>query len=151
LNLSSDDLGRPAEELLARIAVQRPPDAVDPAALRNIVDDELAPRVAALTAAVELALPHLARAAERTHGSVMHALQKLTNRYARALLERDTTTRERLLRLQDRLLPGGVPQERVYGWPSLAAQLGPEVLKRLVFDALAAHGTFVTDLIELRP
>ena len=151
LKLSPDDLGRPADELLARIAVQRPPDAVDPAALKNIVDDELAPRVAALTAAVELALPHLARAAERTHGSVMHALQKLTGRYARALLERDTTTRDRLQRLHDRLLPGGVPQERVYGWPWLAAQLGPEALKGLVFDEMTRHGTFVTDLLELRP
>jgi bacillithiol biosynthesis cysteine-adding enzyme BshC len=142
---------RPIDALLERIAVDRPADAADPAALKALVDDELAPRVAALTAAVELALPHLKRAAERTNKSVAHALDKLTNRYARALLERDTTTRERLTRLQNLLLPGGVPQERVYGWPTLAAQLGPDALKRLVFEALSKQGTFVTDLIELRP
>ena len=151
LKLSPDDLSLPADELLARIAVQRPPEAADPAALKGMVDDELAPRVAALTAAVELAAPHLARAAERTHDSVTHVLRKLINRYSRALLERDTAAHERLRRLQDLLVPGGVPQERVFGWPWLAAQLSPDGLKRLVFDGLAAHGTFVTELLELAP
>jgi bacillithiol biosynthesis cysteine-adding enzyme BshC len=151
LKLSADDLHLPTDELLARIAVQRPPDAADPATLKAIVDDEVAPRVAALTSAIERAFPHLARAAERTNDSVSHVLRKLTNRYARALLERDTATQQRLRWLQDTLVPGGVPQERVFGWPWLAAQLGPDVLKRLVFEELTKRGTFVTELIEICP
>jgi uncharacterized protein YllA (UPF0747 family) len=151
LGLSADDVARPIDELIERITVTRATGAADPAVLNALVADEIAPRIVALTAAVEAAFPHLHRAAVRTRDSVAHAVQRLTRRYARELLARDTTTRQRLQRLQDALVPGGVPQERVYGWPSLAASVGPLELKRLVFDALAKHGTFVTDLLEIHP
>ena len=78
-------------------------------------------------------------------------LRRLTDRYARTTLERDEVTARRLQRLKDLLLPDGVPQERVHGWPALAAQVGPAAFKRAVFDALAGAGTFVTETLELRP
>lgn len=151
LALAPDDLARPPAELLARVAVSRPAEATDPAALERQVKGEIAPRVAALAEAVVAAQPELARAAERTRRSVAHALERLTARYARALLDRDTVTRERLTRLQNLLQPGGAPQERTHGWPSLAARVGPAVFKNAVFAALAEHGTFVTHLLDLRP
>jgi uncharacterized protein YllA (UPF0747 family) len=149
--LSPDDVARPVDELLGRVTVTRAADAADPTALMAAAAEDITPRVAALTAAVETAFPHLTRAADRTRRSVAHALTTLTRRYARELLARDTTTHARLRRLQDRLMPGGVPQERVYGWPSLAATVGPQTLKRLVFEEIAKHGTFVTHLLELSP
>ena len=151
LALAPDDLTRPAAELLSRIAVSRPAEATDPADVERQIKEEIAPRIAALTDTVVAGRPELARAAERTRRSVAHALERLTSRYARALFDRDTVTRDRLTRLQNLLQPGGVPQERTYGWPSLAARVGPAAFKEAVFAALAEHGTFVTHLLDLRP
>ena len=54
-------------------------------------------------------------------------------------------------RLRAALYPDGVPQERVFGWPTLAARIGAGEFKRLVFDRLAEVGPFATALQELRP
>ena len=151
LGLEPDDLTRPPSELMAKVAVSRATDAPDPAALERLVHDEIAPRVAELAEAVARSRPELARAAERTRDSVTHVLARLTERYGRALLDRDTVTRERLTRLRHLLLPDGEPQERTYGWTSLAARVGAEPLKQQVFAALAEHGPFPTDVLDLRP
>ena len=49
------------------------------------------------------------------------------------------------------MYPGGIPQERVFGWPTPAARIGASEFKRLVFDRLAEVGPFTTSLQELRP
>jgi hypothetical protein len=54
-------------------------------------------------------------------------------------------------RLRCALHPDGIPQERFYGWPSLAGRHGIAGLKRLVMDKLAACGPFVTDVQDLLP
>jgi len=151
LGLGPDDLARPPSELLAKLAVSRATDAADPAALERLVREEIAPRVAELADAVARSRPELARSAERTRRSVTHVLDRLTARYGRALLDRDTVTRDRLTRLRHLLLPEGEPQERTYGWTSLAARVGPEPLKQHVFAALAEHGPFPTGILDLRP
>jgi uncharacterized protein YllA (UPF0747 family) len=151
LALESTDLDRPAGDLLSRVAIGRPSDMADPADLRRAVADEIAPRVARIADAIAAARPQLGRAAERTRHSVSRALARLVDRYARDLLEQDTVTRSRLQHLQDWLRPGGHPQERVYGWPTLAARIGPAALKQLVFANLAQSGPFVTGVRELRP
>ena len=151
LHLRPVDLSLPAHELRRRLPVRRPAGAPDPEALKQTVAAELMPRIATLTQAIAAAEPHLSRAAVRTRRSVDHALRRLTERYARELLEADTVTARQLARLQELLLPDGVPQERVHGWPALAAQVGPAAFKRAVFDALAQAGTFVTESLELRP
>lgn len=151
LHLTPQDLTLPAHELRRRLPVTRPPGAADPEALKQTVAAALMPEVDALTQAIATAEPHLTRAAGRTRRSVEHVLRRLTDRYARELLERDTVTARQLQRLKDLLLPDGVPQERVHGWPALAAQIGPAAFKRAVFEALAQAGTFVTEPLELRP
>jgi hypothetical protein len=96
--------------------------------------------------------PNLARAAERTRASVGRALARLTDGYARRLAERDGVARRRLQQLRDALYPGGVAQERVFGWPWLAARLGPAALKGMVRDAISAGGgPFDATIRELRP
>ena len=151
LHLTPQDLTLPPDELRRRLPVTRPAGAPDPEALKQTVTTGLMPEIETLTQAIAAAAPHLARAAGRTRRSVGHVLHRLTDRYARALLERDTVTAGQLQRLKDLLLPDGVPQERVHGWPALAAQVGPGALKRAVFDALEQAGTFVTEPMELRP
>ncbi len=94
---------------------------------------------------------HLHRPAQRTRGSVAHALEKLIGRYARDLVERDETTQRRIAQLALVLQPGGVAQERFYGWPWLAGRLGSSTCKRLVLERLEQAGAFATDILELLP
>jgi uncharacterized protein YllA (UPF0747 family) len=82
---------------------------------------------------------------------VAYALERLIGRYARGLVERDETTLRRIEKLEMVLNPGGVAQERFYGWPWLASRLGPVVFKRLVFERLGQAGAFATDILELLP
>jgi bacillithiol synthase len=150
LGLQPDDLAQPLAALLARV-VTPPVGAPDPQALRRRVAEEIAPVVDQIAGAISAADPALARAGQRTRASVDHALSRLTRRYAQSLGARDTVARQRLLRAQAALFPGGEPQERVFGWPTLAARLGSAAFKRLVFDQLAVAGAFTTVLQELRP
>jgi bacillithiol synthase len=151
LGLTADDVARPLPELLARSAAPVPPGAPEPEDLRRRIDAEIAPVVNEIAGAVVAAEPELARAAERTRISVSRALRRLTDRYARMLAERDGVTRRRLERLRAALYPDGVPQERVFGWATLAARIGAAPFKRLVLDRLAEVGPFATALQELRP
>jgi bacillithiol biosynthesis cysteine-adding enzyme BshC len=151
LDLRADDLGMPRAALLARCAAVRPAGAPDPAELARRVAVEIAPAVDQISGAVASADRGLARAAARTRATVARALSRLTDRYARHLLERDQVARDRLERLEAALQPGGVAQERVYGWPSLAGRHGPDALKRLVLADLESHGPFATGLRDLSP
>jgi hypothetical protein len=154
LGLGADDVARPQAELVARLpsaASQQFPTA---AALSARVAAEIAPVVDQIAAAATALDPkdrNLGRAAERTRAHVARALGRLTGRYARKLAERDGVALGRLVRVQNALAPGGVPQERAYAWPSLAGRLGPAALKELVFERLTAVGPFTTALQDLEP
>jgi bacillithiol synthase len=151
LGLTAGDLSRPERELHARLAqASSPSTAGDPSLLRARLAEEIAPAVDALTRTVSQARPELGRAAQRTRDSVTHVLGRLVDRYTRALAERDAVTRDRLQRVRAALLPGGVPQERVYAWPSLAARIGPTAFTRLVLSALAADA-FAPEPRDLYP
>jgi bacillithiol biosynthesis cysteine-adding enzyme BshC len=139
--------------LLARVSLSRPPDAVDPDAV-GAQADQLVAGAAALSDAVATSVPrdrNLARAAARTRASVATALQRLVGRYRRALAAADQVTSDRLARLCRMLAPGGVPQERAYAWPSLAARHGVAELKRAVLQRLGAGDPFSGALEELEP
>jgi bacillithiol biosynthesis cysteine-adding enzyme BshC len=152
LSFTTADLARPRVELLARLPAARPPGAPDPAALADRARTVIAPMVAEIAYAVAAALPadqNLARAAERTRATVARALDRLTGHYARKLAERDGVALGRLARLEVALAPGGVPQERFYGWPSLAGRHGPAALTRAVLDRLEARGPFSTAVEDI--
>jgi bacillithiol biosynthesis cysteine-adding enzyme BshC len=152
LSLIADDLTRPRDQLLSRLAGARPAGAPDPATLAERVRAQIVPQVAEIADAVAGALPadkNLARAAARTRAVVARALEHLTGRYARQLAERDGVALARLRRLEAALLPDGVPQERFYAWPSLAGRHGPAAIKCAVLDRLAARGPFSGALEEI--
>jgi bacillithiol biosynthesis cysteine-adding enzyme BshC len=154
LGVTPEDLARPEAELVARIGGGRSEAAAAAAQLAQRVAAEIVPAVDDVTAAVAAADPadrNLVRAATRTRAAIARALDRLTVRHARKLAMRDEVALSRLARLRDALAPGGVPQERVYAWPSLAGRIGPGVLKRLVMDRLAAAGPFSTALQEIAP
>jgi bacillithiol biosynthesis cysteine-adding enzyme BshC len=151
LGLSADDAARSRAELGDRLPPPRQPGAPDPAQLRRIADEQLTPALEAIVAPTVASEPELARAAERTRASVATAVRRFVNRYQRRLMERDTTTTDRLERLQAALCPNGVPQERVYSWPSLAGRHGWRTLKQLVLENLETAGPFATALRDIEP
>ena len=150
LGLSSDDATLPRAELLARLGAGAAVAGPDPDALRRLASEHITPAVAELTQAALAADARLGRPAARTRAGVERALERFIGRYARARTERDAVVTTRLDKLQRALVPDGVAQERYYGWPSLAARVGPATLKRLVLERLAAD-PFPTTLQELRP
>ncbi len=147
LGLRAADLSAPAIE--ARLTVARPPGCPDPVELRALVASQIAPAVATITSAVA-ADEHLRRPALRARESVAYRLERLIDRYARTLVERDDNTNRRLHRAKLALCPNGVPQERFYAWPSLAGRLGVARFKQLVGQALQTAGPFSTDIHELQ-
>jgi len=151
LGLSVRDIGTPAHALRARLQHTLPAGAPSPDDLRRAVAAHIEPTVAQLASAVELAGASLHRAAERTRKSVAHALDRLITRYARALLEQDTVTQRRLRDVELAIFPTGIPQERFYAWPTLAARLGVRAFKNLVMERMADTGPFATEVHELHP
>jgi bacillithiol synthase len=138
-------------QLSAKVAPALPPGAPEPEALAARVR-KLAAEADQLGLEIGRALPadrNLERAAARTRGTVGTALERLLRRYRVTLSARDTVGAERLTRLRQALAPGGVPQERVYAWPSLAGRHGPEALKRAVLNRLAAVDPFAGALQEI--
>jgi bacillithiol synthase len=149
LGLRPDDVDLPAAELAARLRARRPAGAPDPRELRALVADRIAPAVETIAAAVEQAEPGLRREAGRTRGRVSYRLERLLDRYARALVSRDQALSARLRRLTQFLFPQGSPQERVYGWPAMAARRGVAGFKALVQSALADPFAAIVKDLEL--
>lgn len=150
LGLSVRDVGVPGHALRARVQ-DLPDGAVSVDDLRRRIATQVTPAVEDLAAAARLPGIGLERPAERTLNSVAHALNRLLDRYAHRLLERDTIARRRLRAVELALFPNGTPQERFYAWPHLAARLGPRTLKDLVMQRLASAGPFGSKVHELSP
>ncbi|HEX6853589.1 MAG TPA: bacillithiol biosynthesis cysteine-adding enzyme BshC [Candidatus Polarisedimenticolaceae bacterium] len=132
--LSADALARPFDEVLAGVRGRFPSDA--PRHVR-----------AALDAALDVVAPDLreagdraARALERTRGAVARAAARFERNVDRAWRERDEVLVADVKRLQERLYPGGVPQERAVGMTYFAARHGERALVERVLAA-ATPGT----------
>jgi bacillithiol biosynthesis cysteine-adding enzyme BshC len=90
--------------------------------------DEIAPHVLAVDAS-------LARPIDKARASVEHTIARFVDKYRHSFLLRDGVRVERLDRLRAALAPDGVPQERVYGFVSLAAEHGLDALVAAVREA----------------
>jgi bacillithiol biosynthesis cysteine-adding enzyme BshC len=150
LGLSADDASRPRAELLERLGAGSASPGPAPDALRRDIATRVTPAVDEITRAALVADARLDRAATRTRAGVERALARFVERYARGRHERDEVVTARLDHVQRALAPEGVPQERFYGWPWIAARVGAATLKRLVLERLAAE-PFPTTLQELLP
>ena len=90
--------------------------------------------------------PALLKAVQRTRATMTRAAERLSARYGRALLERDRVLVERLARLRNLLLPGGVPQERWDSLPYFAAKYGPAFKEGL----MASLQPFAAELRDIQ-
>jgi uncharacterized protein YllA (UPF0747 family) len=151
LGLKATDLSMPTDLLRARLVVPPPAGMASPAELRALLESQIVPAVETIAATAEAAHAQLQRPARRTRAGVARGLTRLIDRYARTLVERDELTLRRIRRLELALSPEGTPQERYYGWPSLAGRHGVAGLKRLVLDNLQTTSPFVTDIRDLEP
>jgi bacillithiol biosynthesis cysteine-adding enzyme BshC len=154
LGISADDLSRADTEIVMRLPHLEPKGTPSAAEVAGRVAADVMPVVDQIAQTVATLDPrdrNLTRAAERTRTHVGRALERLTARYARKLAQLEGATLARLARARDALLPGGVPQERAYAWPSLAGRIGPARFKALVLAHLADPGPFTTGLRDLRP
>lgn len=149
--LKAADLDLPRDTLRARLPARVSEGAKSPEALRELIASQITPALDGIAASVATAGDHLGRPIRRTRDSVAHALDRLIERYQRTLIERDETGLRRIQRLERALRPDGVPQERYYGWPSLAGRVGAMELKRLVLGNLQTNDAFTSEVRDLEP
>lgn len=100
---------------------------------------------AALAGAVERIDPTLVRTVEKQSAHVTRAIETLRTKSARALADRDATTRRQFERLERHLLPNGAPQERVLSPFSFMLKFGVDAVVD-AFASLEAEGRFELEL-----
>jgi bacillithiol synthase len=146
LSLQARDLEQPLPALLRQLAESLAGELPTPSALAAEAAGAFEPALARLEAAVTAADPTLARPAERTRAYVRAAVDRLCDKYARAIARRDQTSLRRLERLSALLFPERTPQERYYGWPTLAARTGRAPFARAVAAGLVPFSPEVGEL-----
>lgn len=149
LGLRPADLEHPPEAVARALAeTLAAPNVPAPKALAEELELTLAPVLERLCGAVVAADPTLSRPAERTRAHLRQTIEKLMGKYAQALCRRDEVAFQRLERLRAALYPQQTPQERFYGWPSIAARTGAAPFARAVRESLTP---FSPDIGELCP
>ena len=145
LGLAPGDVEQPRERLLATVGARRPA-AVQPNELRSAILDAPLDALASLPARIGVSDRHLARAFNRTRATIERAVERLTARYARTLALADENSAGALHRAQALLYPDGEPQERVFAFPSFAADAGPRAFVSSILAAVKPFEPAVQDL-----
>jgi uncharacterized protein YllA (UPF0747 family) len=92
--------------------------------------------------------PGLERALDRTLKSAERSFDRFVRKVESAELRRDQEEVERVERLRRALFPGGVPQERVFGFSRYLARFGDGAF---ISAVQAAFDPFVPEIGEVRP
>lgn len=131
LGLEADDALCPEDELLSRCTCLD--DRID---LRRVLLEPFEEALRTNEEAIRGAGPGLDSAIERTLGTVQVAVQRLEEKYGRAVLRRDEGRVEEVRKLRRLLCPGGIPQERVHGLDWYAARYGARAFVEAVLDTI---------------
>jgi bacillithiol biosynthesis cysteine-adding enzyme BshC len=145
LGLAPAAVEQPMEALLAAVGALRPAP-IAPAELRAAILDAPLDALASLPGRIGLADRHLARAFVRTRATLERAVERLTARYARSLALRDEECTGALQRARALLFPDGAPQERVFAFPSFAADAGARAFVAGILGAIKPFDPAVQDL-----
>ncbi len=136
---------QPMEALYAAVGARRPAP-VTPAELRAALLDAPLAALAELPARIGISDRHLGRAFVRTRATLERAVDRLTSRYARTLALRDEECAGALQRARAVLFPDGEPQERVFAFPSFAADGGARAFITAIRSAVRPFDPAVQDL-----
>jgi len=147
LGLSPAAVEQPMETLLAAVGALRPAP-IAPAELRAAILDAPLDALAHLPARIGIADRELARAFNRTRATLERAVDRLTSRYARTLALRDGECAQALQRAAAVLFPDGEPQERVFAFPSFAADAGARAFVAGILAAVKPFDPSVQDLAQ---
>ena len=129
--LLPDDLAQPVDELLARVCGPSPAGERLSTQLLQAFDGALSELAPTLREAGQRA----ERAAEKTRGTVARAVEKLSENVDAAWRLRDRALVEDVTRLQERLFPDGVPQERAFGPSDFLARYGERAFLERILEA----------------
>ena len=124
LGLGFADVGGARDEVLARLSRPREGDAFDPDRVAAALTTDFHARLDEFAARAVALDENLGRPIDKARAAVEHAVARLADKYRHSVLYRDAVLVERLDRVRAALAPGGVPQERCYGFASLAAEHG---------------------------
>lgn len=141
LGLCAADAERPRDELRRRCGAEAGEHPA-PDALREELLFDVSARLARLGAFD----PSLREPAQQAQQSIERTLQKLVERYGRALLERDRVTTERVDRLRSFLFPDEQPQERVGSVLYFLARHGIEGYRARLLGAVEPFSAAVREL-----
>jgi bacillithiol biosynthesis cysteine-adding enzyme BshC len=142
LGVSAADVEMSGEALLGRVAA-RPDAAYGP---ENLPERLLGPLEKELESLAALGHHDLRDPIRRTREACAEAVRKLVSKVERTLLERDKIAVDRVERATLSLCPGGVPQERAYGFLALAARAGTSALTRAVLASAESFDPLVRDV-----
>lgn len=147
LGLRPADVEQPLDPLLAQVGARRPAP-IEPAAVRAAILDAPLEALASLPARLGAlgADRQLARAVNRTRATIERAAERLAARYARTLALRDDECAGALHRARAVLFPDGEPQERVFAFPSFAADRGARTFIAEILAAVRPFDPSVQDL-----
>jgi uncharacterized protein YllA (UPF0747 family) len=145
LGLKPAEVEQPLDALIAFVGASRPAP-LSPDALRAAVLDGPRRALAELPGQIGLNDRQLARAFNRTRATIERAADRLASRYARTLALRDEEGAASLHRLRAVLFPDGEPQERVFAFPSFAADAGPRAFATSILSAVQPFDAAVQDL-----
>jgi bacillithiol biosynthesis cysteine-adding enzyme BshC len=142
LGLCAADFDLPRTALLARVAGAADQSA-DVHRLRARLLGSLERELDAVSA---LGLDQLSASIRRTRETCASSLHKLADKVERVSLERDHVAGERIDRAIAALRPGGVPQERAYGFTALAARSGTNGLLHAILEGAASLDPAIRDV-----
>jgi uncharacterized protein YllA (UPF0747 family) len=127
LGTTLDCVAGPRDAVLASLAGSDD-EGFDPDSVENRLIEAFAQRLDEIAPHVLAVDESLSRPLEKARESVAHTVARLVEKYRHSFLLRDRVRVERVDRVRAALAPDGVPQERTYGFASLAAEHGLDAL-----------------------
>jgi bacillithiol biosynthesis cysteine-adding enzyme BshC len=137
LNMTADQACLPQDKLAALLVERQAARGFEPPAQLEArllgAATSLLPEVLQQLTRVDATL---AKQVTRTRETITKSVGRLAGRYARALAQQNQVDVERLERIRAWALPDGVPQERVFGVPHMAALWGGRALANRLVEAV---------------
>jgi bacillithiol biosynthesis cysteine-adding enzyme BshC len=143
--LTPAEVCRPLDEVIDGLRGRQGGEPAGDDVARRVVEgvDATLDRIASR---VREAGPRAVRSLEKSRRTLARSAAKLGRDFDRARLLSDRELVQDVTRVQSRLMPRGIPQERFFGLPSFAARYGQRAFVERVLEAAEPLRTDVVDL-----